>query len=79
MKKPHEFARMSPMTGKMNTRILVLDMADYEKWATGGGLIQNLLPYLSADDREFLMTGILPNEWEELFKESKQEEADGAE
>jgi hypothetical protein len=33
----------------------------------GGALIQNAMPNVSADDREFLMTGLTPEEWEETF------------
>lgn len=31
------------------------------------GLIQNAFPHLSADEREFILTGIHPTEWEKLF------------
>ena len=30
-------------------------------------LIQNIVPNLSMEEREFLMTGITPKEWNELF------------
>ena len=30
-------------------------------------LIQNVVPHLSIEDREFLISGITPEEWEELF------------
>jgi len=30
-------------------------------------LIQNVVPHLSSEDREFLITGITPEEWKELF------------
>jgi hypothetical protein len=39
-----------------------------EAWQ-GGELIQNAMPDLSAELREFLMTGITPFEWEENFGE----------
>lgn len=29
--------------------------------------IQDLFPWLSADDREFLLTGITPEEWDEMM------------
>ena len=35
-----------------------------------GELIQNAMPQLSADEREFLMTGITPAEWDEAFAQS---------
>jgi hypothetical protein len=37
-----------------------------DSWQNGE-LIQNAMPHLSADDREFLMTGCTPEEWEEAF------------
>jgi len=30
-------------------------------------LIQNVVPHLSIEDREFLISGITPEEWKELF------------
>ena len=32
-----------------------------------GEVIQRALPHLSADEREFLMTGITPDEWKAEF------------
>ena len=32
-------------------------------------LIQNIVPNLSMEEREFLMTGITPNEWNLLFNQ----------
>jgi hypothetical protein len=38
----------------------------YKKWQQGV-LIQNAFPYLSADEREFLMTGSTDEDWYEMF------------
>lgn len=50
------------------TRTLDLDLTldEYASWR-GGELIQNAMPRLSADEREFIKTGITPEEWAELF------------
>jgi hypothetical protein len=32
-----------------------------------GELIQNIVPNLSSGEREFLMTGITPTEWNKVF------------
>jgi hypothetical protein len=32
-----------------------------------GELIQNIVPNLTIEEREFLITGITPKEWNELF------------
>lgn len=37
-------------------------------WQMRGNYIQNAFPYLSADEREFILTGITPEEWAEIFK-----------
>jgi len=36
-------------------------------WVQSGYLIQDAFPKLDADQREFLITGLLPEEWEEKF------------
>ena len=42
------------------------ESTDY--WQNGKS-IQNAMPYLTADEREFIMTGITPEEWP--FKEDE--------
>lgn len=37
----------------------------------GGELIQNALPNISSDDREFLISGMSPEGWEKLFGGNK--------
>lgn len=39
-----------------------------EKWK-GGLLIQQAFPFLTADEREFIMTGTPPDVWNKLFAE----------
>lgn len=34
-----------------------------------GALIQNAFPYLTAGEREFLLTGTPPDVWDEMFKD----------
>jgi hypothetical protein len=40
----------------------------FQSWLEHGGRIQDALPELSADDREILLSGIGPDEWEKTFK-----------
>lgn len=57
--------KRSPFSGKEHTRdILGVTQERLDRWH-GGEMIQNVFPELSADDREFMMTGITPEEWEE--------------
>ncbi len=62
-----KITKRSPLTGEENTLDLDIDMYDWQKWLRGGELIQNSFPYLSADEREFLLTGLLPGEWEKFL------------
>lgn len=38
----------------------------FRRWQNGE-LIQNAMPWLSADEREMLMTGTHPDCWDEMF------------
>ena len=60
--------RKSPFSGEDNEREIEVTEVQMELWQSGM-CIQNAMPHLSADDREFLMTGITSEEWDETFKE----------
>lgn len=62
--------KQSPFSRLYNTVTLVMTDEQYSNWLAGE-LIQNALPHLSADEREFLMTGITPDEWDEAFGEEE--------
>jgi hypothetical protein len=64
--------RTSPFSGQTNT--MSFDMTDDEFTARvaryqDGALIQDAFDNLNADEREFLMTGITPAEWDAAFGE----------
>ncbi len=58
--------RKSPFTGKTNTLDIPVTVEQLAEWQAGT-LIQDAMPNLSPDHREFLMTGITPTEWEDAF------------
>jgi hypothetical protein len=37
------------------------------RYEIGLGLLQDIFPDLPRDEREFIKTGITPQEWEEIF------------
>lgn len=41
----------------------------WTNWQLGGLLIQYAFPEFTSAEREFLMTGITPKEWDETFKD----------
>jgi hypothetical protein len=57
----------SGISGIEHTRSIPCTQYQLDKWQVDGQLIQQAMPHLSADDREFLMTGITPQEWEAMF------------
>jgi len=59
------FERFNPITGEKNVMDLPVTEEQVRRWK-GGELIQNVMPHLSADEREFLISGILPGDWENL-------------
>jgi hypothetical protein len=60
--------RISPFTGITRMREITVTQEQLDRWQAGE-LIQNAMPNLSADDREFVMTGITAEEWDEAFGE----------
>lgn len=68
-----KITKRSDVSGKLNTREIPVIQEQLDRWR-GGMLIQNAMPNLSADDREFIMTGITPEEWEAEFGEEEDAE-----
>lgn len=56
--------KKSIISGIVNTRQIPIVDSQYRNWKERGMLIQDAMPHLSADDREFLMSGITPEEWD---------------
>lgn len=60
--------RTSPFTGITRTKNILVTEEQLARWQSGER-IQNVMPYLSASDREFIMTGITDDEWDQAFGE----------
>lgn len=48
---------------------VTVSLEDFTRWQLGGGAIQSIMPYLSADDRELLISGTCSKCWDEMFGE----------
>ena len=59
--------RISLLTGTEHTREVPITDHQAKDLELKRGLIQEICPDLSAEDREFLMTGITQDEWENAF------------
>jgi hypothetical protein len=57
--------KTSPMTGMINTMDVSVTEVQIARWQ-GGMLIQDAMPDLSVDEREFIMTGMTPADWEKM-------------
>lgn len=58
--------RKSIFSGNVNVMDIDVTPMQVASWEQGE-LVQNAMPNLSADEREFIMTGITPAEWNEMF------------
>lgn len=57
---------VSPFTGKEHTREIAVTEQQLALWR-GGMVIQDAMPNISPSDREFIKTGITPEEWDMMF------------
>ena len=67
-----EVSRRSPFSGKVNTLVIPMTEDQYAEAVdryNRGTLLQDAFSTLPADLREFIKTGITPQEWEEAFGE----------
>ena len=60
------FERTSELTGKVNQMDLPITVEDIKAWQCSGDLIQRRFPNLDAAQREFLLTGSTPEEWDAM-------------
>ena len=66
----------SEFTGKSHTLDLPITTEQYKAYLNDSRPIQESLPQLSPDQREFLITGATKEEWDELFKEEDRGDQD---
>ena len=62
--------RVSMFSGKTHSREIDVTQQQLDDHASGKDLIQNIMPNLGLDDREFILTGITPEEWDEAMGDS---------
>jgi hypothetical protein len=69
MGKHMKVTKLSPVTWQLNTLDINCTEDEYRAWRNGE-LIQNAMPNTPIDQREFLISGITPEEWEKVFGKS---------
>lgn len=65
--------KTSPLTGKTNTMDIPVTEEQLASWEVGGKLIQNAMPDLTAEQREFILTGYTPEDWEAMFGNEEED------
>lgn len=65
--------RKHPFTGETNCRDLPITIEEVVRW-NSGELIQNVWPHLSANDREFILSGI--TDWENCLPEYIEDDSE---
>lgn len=68
-----KYAKTSYLTGKINVREIDVTQEEVINWLRSGELVQRAFPQLSREDREFLLTGSTPEEWNEAFPPEDEE------
>ena len=61
--------RSSVITGNVNSMVLPTRQGELEYWEESMALVQDVFPHFTPDQREFLISGSTPDEWNELFSE----------
>lgn len=69
------YSRPSGLTRKLNTMDLPIEESRLNEWLAlretdpaGAPLIQDAFPDLNDEQREFILTGVTPEEWETAFE-----------
>lgn len=67
--------RKSMMSGEVRTLNLDVTNQQLQRWRAGE-LIQNVMPQLTPSEREFIITGVTDEEWQELMRETDDHDLD---
>ena len=62
--------RQSPMSGDWNEKEIPITKEQMDAYESGTA-IQVAMPNISADDREFILTGATAEDWATLFSEDE--------
>jgi len=65
--------RKSTISGKLYVMDLDVTQEQLDRYAEGRELLQNVFPNLRPDEREFIKSGITPEEWNDMFKYDEEE------
>ena len=59
--------RESIISGELNTMELNVTPQQMDRFYGGRELTQNIFPHLNSEEREFLISGMMPSEFDSIF------------
>jgi len=62
-----KITKTSIVTGKTYTKDIPVDPNDMMLYKLEMGSLNDIMPYLTDDDRMFILTGVTKEEWQEAF------------
>ena len=69
-----KISRVSMMSRTMNTLDIDVTQEQLDLYEGGRELIQDVFPHISGDEREFIKTGITPDEWTQMVEDDVDED-----
>lgn len=66
-----KITRESIITGKIRTMDIDVTPIQIAAWRAGG-LIQDVMPDISVEEREFIINGVTQEEWDTYFSEEEE-------
>lgn len=66
--------RKSAISGKQRTKDIPVNPNDWIEYNMGYVSIDESMPYLTAEDREFILSGTTPDEWQLAFSSANMVE-----
>lgn len=70
--------KTSALSGRLNSMELPITYDRLLQWEQSGELIQRAFPDLTNEQREFILTGSTPEEWDRAFPEEEEHPEDEA-
>lgn len=63
-----KITRKNVITGKIVSREIPVNPEDYFSWKNDLGSIEELMPYLSAEDADYIISGTTAEEWKGIMQ-----------
>ena len=61
-----KITKYNPIYGNDITRDIPVNPEDYMAWKNDYGSIEDLMPYLNQADKDFILSGLLPGQWNKI-------------